>query len=271
MSSSSLVDAVSLPDLVTTVGTNLSGADLSANSAERLFELMQRFASFAAQHSPTLTAGHVTQAMVERFVRARTRSGSMPAVATMHLRRAAVRLLFAEGRRVGLVAHDPTLDLCLPPRFRSRTRPLTDEEVLLCRAHATPTLKATRSPAAWALAEATARSAKIAMSDRPMSISIAGRVWIHGSPKTGPRLVTSHRGTSPRRTPGSCPWHHCRRRHSVDLSGGDESSERQDVRGAGDHRDAACDERPPRKGQTSAVFGCRLGRCGLPLRRAADP
>src|SRR5437660_991339 len=83
----------------------------SHDSAERLAELMDRFAAVAEGGCQTRSASAVTGSVAEGFVRARSSQGSTPAVATMHIRRAAVRLLFAEGRRLGLVAHDPTLDI----------------------------------------------------------------------------------------------------------------------------------------------------------------
>ena len=169
------------------VENSLNRSDLSRGSVERFIELMRRFASFVSKQSTTDAADAVTGATVGEFVRARTRDGSEPAVATMHLRRAAVRLLFSEGRRLGLVVHDPTLDMSLPPRTKTSTRPLTDDEIALCRSHALTTLSATRVPAAWGLAEATARTAEIAHV-RIADVDLEhGRVWIHGSPKTEAR------------------------------------------------------------------------------------
>src|SRR4051794_30441362 len=51
----------------------------------------------------------------------------------MHVRRSAVRLLFRTGRQLGLCTSDPTVDIVLPPRSSLRARPLTDDEVGLCR------------------------------------------------------------------------------------------------------------------------------------------
>lgn len=105
----------------------------------------------------------------------------------MHLRRSSVRLLFGEGRRLGIVGHDPTIDVRLPPRTSLRARPLTDEEVALCRSYSVRTLSGTRQPAAWALAEATARSAELArICVRDVDLP-RGRVWIQGGSKTEAR------------------------------------------------------------------------------------
>jgi integrase/recombinase XerC len=91
-------------------------------------------------------------------------------------------------RTVGVVEGDPTLDLVLPPRSSLAARPLTDDEIVVCRSFALRTLTETRQPAAWALAEATARTSeipRIRMRDLDLGTR---RVWIHGGAKTEPRF-----------------------------------------------------------------------------------
>lgn len=61
----------------------------------------------------------------------------------------------------GLAHHDPTLDVQLPDKKRGAVRPLTTEEVELCRAAAPATLVATREPAAWALLETGGSTSEI--------------------------------------------------------------------------------------------------------------
>jgi integrase/recombinase XerC len=162
-------------------------AGLSTESLERLGDLMLRFSRFAVRGARCRFAKDVTAEITQGFIHARSRDGSAPAVATMHLRRATVRLLFSEGRRLGLVRHDPTLDLELPPRSSLGARPLTDAEVALCRSYSITSLMETRQPAAWALAEATARSAEVARCHiRDLDLE-RGRVWLHGCSKTEPR------------------------------------------------------------------------------------
>jgi integrase len=86
-----------------------------------------------------------------------------------------------------LCASDPTLDVVLPPRSGLRARPLTDDEIAVCRSASLHSLDATRLPAAWALAEATVRSGELA-AIRAGDVSLDGRrVWIAGSARTGPR------------------------------------------------------------------------------------
>jgi len=162
-------------------------ASFSDETTARLGDLMRRFVTFARAGFAVQSASDVTPAIAEGFVRARTRNGAVPAVATMHLRRATVRLLFAEGRKLGLADHDPTMDLQLPPRTSLRTRPLSDEEIALCRSFSQRTSSETRQPAAWAFAEASARSTEIAgIRVRDLDLD-RSRVWIGGSTKTEAR------------------------------------------------------------------------------------
>lgn len=178
---------LTVTELVAAVSAAMVGERFSEQSVERLSDLMARFARFAERGLGIDAPGDVTAAVVAGFVHARAKDGTAPAVATMHIRRAAVRLLFAEGRRLGLLDIDPTVDVRLPPRTSLRARALTDEEIAVCRSHAIATLAETRAPAAWALAEATGRSSELArvlLRDVELDRS---RVWLPGSAKLEPR------------------------------------------------------------------------------------
>lgn len=186
MSGEAVDGALSVERLVIHVADAVGARGLSPESEGRLVDLMRRFSRFAEAlgEADARVVGHRA---VESFVLARSRAGEPPAIATMHLRRAAVRLLFAEGRSLKLVDHDPTLDLRLPPRSSSRSRPLSDEEIVVCRSYALTDGRYTRLAAAWALAEATGRSAELAsveVSDLDLD---SARVWLHGGSKTEPR------------------------------------------------------------------------------------
>jgi integrase/recombinase XerC len=75
----------------------------------------------------------------------------------------------------------------LPPRSFLAVRPLTDDEIVGCRSFSLQTLTATRQPAAWALAEATARTSEIPhILDSDLDFTNR-RVWIHGSSKAEAR------------------------------------------------------------------------------------
>lgn len=167
----------------------LDDFDLSEQSIRRMVEVSERFVRFIEGTGGSLAAD-VSAGQCEMFIKAMVPGGPgarPPALATMHLRRTNLRLLFRTARDLGLFEGDPTLDLGLPPRTSLKTRRLSDEEVALCRSFSLRSLTETRLPAAWALAEATARTSEIPhirVSDADIE---RGRVWLHGSPKTEPR------------------------------------------------------------------------------------
>ena len=105
----------------------------------------------------------------------------------MRLRRSALRLLFRTARELGLATDDPTLDVVLPSRTKESARPLTDDEVELCRRVCLADLSTTRLSVAWALGEATARTAEIPhVLIRDLDLD-HNRVWLAGSTKTEAR------------------------------------------------------------------------------------
>jgi site-specific recombinase XerC len=160
---------------------------LSVESEPRVLGLFERFGAFVSRAFGVASLGEVAGEHVEAFVRATTGAGQVPSVATMRLRRSALRLLFRTARELGLVKGDPTLDLVLPTRTNEAARPLTDDEVNRCRLVCLHDLTATRLSVAWALGEATARTAEIphvTFGDVDLS---SGRVWLRGSAKTEPR------------------------------------------------------------------------------------
>lgn len=160
---------------------------MSASQAVRVGRILEQFVTFAWAGFRVSTVEGVTPAIAESFVRATGADGQDPAVALMHLRRIAFRLLFRSARANGSGVGDPTLDLVLPPRSQLSTRPLSDDELALCRGHAYWSLSDCRRAAAWALGEATCRSSELA------HITVAdvdldeGRVWVHGGRTTAAR------------------------------------------------------------------------------------
>lgn len=105
----------------------------------------------------------VTPGQAAGFVLAPVAGGRTPEVPTCHFRRTAVRTLYRTLRQLGYDVGDPTLDLTLPPRGQQVARPLTSEEVTLCRASAQvlPGRGGWRRASAWALGEAGAVSSEI--------------------------------------------------------------------------------------------------------------
>jgi site-specific recombinase XerD len=163
--------------------------ELSPQSQAKFLDLLDRFHMFLAMGHDVGSLADVTKVHVQEFLSAPAADDldSAPAAATVHLRRAAVRMLFRFAREAGLEVGDPTLDITVPVRTRRPFRPLTDEEVETCRRASLHTLNETRLPATWALAESTARTAElpfISVSDVSLP---SGLVWIHGGSRTHPR------------------------------------------------------------------------------------
>lgn len=154
---------------------------------ERTSGILDRFVGFAGNAFGVEDFADVDAEIAGAFVRAALPSGAAPSVSTMHWRRTALRLLFRTAREAGLVAGDPTLDLILPPRSSLSTRPLTDDEVALCRSVAQWSLTGSRRAAAWALAEATCRSSELPNISADDIDFDSGRVWISGGKSTAPR------------------------------------------------------------------------------------
>jgi integrase/recombinase XerC len=155
--------------------------------ARRVVGVLQRFASFCDQGFGIVDLEGVTPGVAAEFVSAPAPGGANPSVSLRHLRRLSIRLLFRVARSSGHLLGDPTLDLALPPRSSLSTRPLADEEVLVCRGAAQWSLEDTRRASAWALAEATCRTAElpfITVADIDVERS---RVWIHGGGRAAER------------------------------------------------------------------------------------
>jgi hypothetical protein len=177
----------SLEDAVALAGALLAESWESSSQALRVSRILERFASFVHAGFGVDSVELVTAEIAAAFVHSALPNVSDPSVSLLHVRRSALRLLFRSLRGSGVAVGDPTLDVVLPPRSPLATRPLADDEVVLCRGHALWSLSDLRRAAAWALAEATCRSVEIAqirISDLEIE---GGRVWIHGGRTTAPR------------------------------------------------------------------------------------
>jgi integrase len=176
----------SFVDERTVIDALVSSGELSDQSLPRVIGLIRRFCWFGARAFAFECLRDATPASVQAFVTAPSSKGD-PAVATMHLRRSALRLLFRTARRIDATDDDPTVDLELPPRSASKARPLTRDEVEVCRAASLHSLNATRLPAAWALAEATARSSELGhVRARDVDLD-QQQVWLRGTNRTEAR------------------------------------------------------------------------------------
>lgn len=175
----------------------LASEPWSVAQGERTRSIIDRFVAFAGDGHGIGSLAEVSPALVSAFIWAPKVDLSAPTVATMHWRRTALRLLFRAARESGLASTDPTLDVRLPPRSSISTRPLTEDEVQLCRATAQWALSATRRATAWALAEATCGSSELPHITAADVDVQAGTVWISGGKRTAPRTgVLSDWGTA---------------------------------------------------------------------------
>lgn len=163
----------------------LAAMRLTGKSVGRVAPTIHRFAAFCEQEGIDQFQ-EVNLSIVESFVNSRLTSGLSAGLSTRHNRRSALRLLFRFARRELLIDRDPTFDLGLPPRSSTPTRPLTDDEVELCRDVAW--WSSSRTACAWALAEATARGAEVGAISRADVDLSSRRVRIHGGRRTDSRL-----------------------------------------------------------------------------------
>ena len=178
-------------DLAEFAISSLRRADyLAPSSFERLTTLMRRYASFVELAPGSSLAAPLGPEHAGAFIEASSHSGFPPSVSTMHLRRSAIRLLCREVAKLGIALEDPTADLRLPPKSRLPFRPLSDDEVALCRSFSHASLTATREPAAWALSEASGRASELPyIRVRDVDLDTA-TVYIGGGAKTAPRQGT---------------------------------------------------------------------------------
>ena len=159
---------------------------MAPDSLIRVADLVRGFVSYLAA-SGVESAGDISEANASAFVRSLTRSKIEPSLATMHLRRSALRIFFREAKVLGVLSVDPTTSIHLPPRSYRDLRLLTDEEIDRCRSFAEHMEGETRYAIAWALAEATARVAELG-AVRAQDLDLRrSRVWIGGSSNTEAR------------------------------------------------------------------------------------
>ena len=158
----------------------------------RMGEIALRFAGRLAA-TGIRRLDEVSAADCDGFVHAPTRSGQRPSVPTQHFRRVTLRAVFRTLRNSGVPVGDPTIDLALEAKSKRKARPLSNDEVVLCRTVTLPARAASqRRPAAWALAEATASTGEIPqIRIRDLdSTADPGRVTLPGSRRLNPRTVT---------------------------------------------------------------------------------
>ena len=156
--------------------------------AARVVEQARRFGVFARRAFDVNDLDAITPSMVAAFVLAPTFCGTAPDASQQRSRRSAVRALYRVGRGAGLTVIDPTADLILPTLTSLRARPLTDDEIVECRASSQWSLGATRRSATLALAEATCRSGEIPRVLREDFDPETGLITILGGGRCAPRV-----------------------------------------------------------------------------------
>ncbi|MEU1902970.1 integrase [Streptomyces hygroscopicus] len=152
--------------------------------------LLKRFERYAHLRGATVL-DDVTQDLAEDFITARGRSRhghvSNSATATMLLRRSVIRAAYRTLRELQLSDTDPTQDIHLPRRAVGDVRPLTEDETIDLRHHASFVTRPSRHGAAAALALAGGHSGEIGHIRVRDLDAKNRRVWMHGSTKTDPR------------------------------------------------------------------------------------
>lgn len=138
-----------------------SSEEFTGQTRTRASETLTRFTT-RAEKLRTATWQEVTPGICTGFITAHTSAGKPAELATQHARRTVLRMAFRTLRSLGHPVGDPTLDVTLPARTTRQARPLTEDEVVLCRVASRlsgpPTL---RRAVTWALAEATAVTSEI--------------------------------------------------------------------------------------------------------------
>lgn len=133
----------------------------SAAQVRRLVGLAERFERFCVDGFGLVSLDDASPTVARSFVAAADPDGRPAGTSLQRARRSAVRMLYRCGRELGVATIDPTSDIRLPALSTLRARPLTDDEILECRAASTWSLTSDRRAVAWALAEATCRSGEI--------------------------------------------------------------------------------------------------------------
>ncbi|MEU4492955.1 hypothetical protein AB0F96_05735 [Streptomyces sp. NPDC023998] len=164
--------------------------EMSEQTLGRFSQLLERFGKFAAARGAS-DLSDVTPTVASMFIDAHghTRHGHVApaALATRHLRRSVLRMLYSTARDLALADGDPTQHLNLPTRVTGDTRPLNEAEAVALRLAAEFTDRPSRHAAAAALALAGGFSGEIGHTG-PQHLDLPSRrVWVHGSSKTRPR------------------------------------------------------------------------------------
>jgi lauroyl/myristoyl acyltransferase len=106
-------------EVLVTVLEGLEQIGLADQSLPRIANAVTRFTAYLERGHHIGSVHDIDARHVEGFIFAPFLGSSgarRPAIATMHLRRTALRLYFRIARQKGILDVDPTADLSLPPR-----------------------------------------------------------------------------------------------------------------------------------------------------------
>ena len=167
----------------------LESSGITASTFDRFGGLIGRFAGrLSATRRSSLT--DATSGDCEGFVWARTKRQANPSIHTVHLRRSAIRFLFAVLHDLDESFVDPSGSLALPSKRIRRARPLTTPEITVLRISALGRQGGSeRSCRALALAEATATTGEIPRVRWKDVDLFAGTVSLPGASPVRPRSV----------------------------------------------------------------------------------
>ncbi|MEY2425826.1 MAG: hypothetical protein QOI61_1398 [Actinomycetota bacterium] len=185
-----IIEELTVLDAVSLVVSHIAAmGSWTEASAQRMAREIGRWAAYLRQTGVDLLVD-IDGRHVGDFVRGPVfwnGRWSDPAASTMRFRIASARLLFRSLRQLHIVLLDPTQDIQIEAVGSRATRPLTDEEELLCRFISAHTLTETRRPIAWALGQATATAGEQAQA-RVSDVDLhGGRVWLRGTSRREPR------------------------------------------------------------------------------------
>jgi len=127
--------------------------DWTEHSERKMREGWGRIVSYSEARGITVVARFTRQLAMEWFEAPTPRTGKPPTSPTMQHRRWTLRAYFWILRQLNVNCEDPSLDLDVPARERAIFRPLTDDEVDLCRAVSLTAGRHAPWSIAWAMAE----------------------------------------------------------------------------------------------------------------------
>lgn len=142
----------------------LHSRDQLAPSSFKLYKgVIRGFARYCEAGRGLTSLNDVSVDLVLEWLESpKPKASAAPAMSTRRVRLAALRSLYECGWSMGLLTVDPAHHIRLPGRSGTSARPLTDEEIEICRVWAHEPRGLTHRGVVWALAEAGGAPSDIA-------------------------------------------------------------------------------------------------------------